>query len=139
MANGEWWKENTERGSSSMPINDYRDLEVWKRGMEIGKLVYQLTKELPREEQFGMTSQMRRASVSIPSNLAEGCCRQGNKEVLHFIRLAQGSLKEVATKLILSHEVRLTTPKRANLILQQTEFLGKQMTALPRSLRDKTD
>jgi len=115
-------------------FNDYRDLEVWKRGMAIAKLVYQLTKSFPREEQFGLTSQMRRASVSIPSNLAEGWGRSTSKEFRQFIRIAQGSLKELETQLILSREVELTSEEKIKPILNETTILGKQLVALTRSL-----
>lgn len=115
-------------------FNDYRDLDVWKRGMAIAKLVYQLTKSYPREEQFGLTSQMRRAAVSIPSNLAEGWGRSTSKEFRQFIRIAQGSLKELETQLILSHEVELTSEEKTKPMLNETTILGKQLVALTRSL-----
>lgn len=117
-----------------MAIESYRDLEVWKRGMEIAKLVYRVTRQFPNDELYGMTSQLRRAAVSIPSNLAEGWGRGGNKEFQQFIRVARGSLKELETQLILSCEVRLTTPDKVQPILEQTEILGKQLVALSRSL-----
>ena len=117
-----------------MAIESYRDLEVWKRGMEIAKLVYRLTKHFPNDELYGMTSQLRRAAVSIPSNLAEGWGRRGNKEFQHFIRVARGSLKELETQLILSGEVELTTSDKVQPILERTEILGRQLVALSRSL-----
>ena len=122
-----------------MAIESYQDLEVWKRGMEIAKLVYRLTKAFPKEERYGMTSQMRRAAVSIPSNLAEGWGRAGNKEFQQFIRVAQGSLKELETQLILSQEVELTTHDRTKPILNETAILGRQLVALTRSLKQKAD
>jgi len=117
-----------------MPVTDYRELEVWKRGMEIAKMVYRLTRDFPREELFGLTAQSRRASVSIPSNIAEGWGRGGRREFRQFIRIAQGSLKELETQLLLCSEVELTSPSRTAPILEQTTILGRQLTALRRSL-----
>ncbi len=117
-----------------MFVNDYRDLEVWQRGMEIAELVYRLTRGYPREEQYAMTAQMWRASTSIPANLAEGWGRGGRREFLRFIRIAQGSLKELETQLLLSERVQLATPTQTAPILQQTAILGRQLTALRRSL-----
>jgi four helix bundle protein len=118
-----------------MPVKDYRELEVWKRGMEIAKMVYRLTREFPREELFGLTAQSRRASVSIPSNLAEGWGRGGRREFRRFISIAQGSLKELETQLLLCSEVELTSPTSTAPILEQTAILGRQLTALRRSLQ----
>ena len=93
-----------------MPIQSYQDLEVWQRAMDIAAELYRLTKAFPRQEQFGLTSQIRRAASSIPANIAEGWGRQSTGEFRHFLRIAQGSLRELETHLLLSQRVDLAAP-----------------------------
>ncbi|MBU0719540.1 MAG: four helix bundle protein [Planctomycetes bacterium] len=118
-----------------MPIQSYQDLDVWQRGMSLAGQVYRLTKAFPKEEMFGMTSQMRRAASSIPANIAEGWGRQGNKEFQQFLRVAQGSLRELETHLLLSQQVDLTTRDKIDPLLNETTILSKQLVALQRSLK----
>ena len=79
-------------------MGDYRDLLVWQRSMELVKLVYGLTKQLPREETFALSNQLRRAVVSIPSNIAEGYGRNSKQDYLRFLNIARGSKNEVETQ-----------------------------------------
>jgi four helix bundle protein len=90
VGNGEW-----EMGSGELP---HERLEAWKQGMGLVKAIYEISKGFPREEMFGLTRQIRRAAVSIPSNLAEGAARDGSKEYTHFISIARGSLSELRTQ-----------------------------------------
>lgn len=90
-------------------INSYRDLDVWQQSRELVRLVYRLTKKLPKDEQFGLTSQLRRASVSVPSNIAEGCGRNHSKESIQFFFIARGSLYEIETQLILVSDLGFIT------------------------------
>lgn len=83
----------------------HKDLEVWKKSIELVKIIYQKSDEFPKSESFGLTSQIRRAAVSIPSNLAEGNARSSSKETIHFIDIALGSLAEVETQLIIAKEL----------------------------------
>ena len=92
-----------------MNIKSFQDLRVWQVGMDIATGCYFLTRSFPREEQFGMTSQIRRAASSIPANIAEGYGRQNRNEYLQFLRIAKGSLKELETHLLLSARVGLTS------------------------------
>src|SRR6185503_4160824 len=80
----------------------YRTLDAWKRAMELATACYRLSEHFPASERFGMTSQLRRAAVSVPCNIAEGCGRNSRRELLHFISIARGSLKELETLLELS-------------------------------------
>ena len=80
-----------------MEIKSYRDLRVWQAGMDLVVRVYRLTQGFPTHELYGLTSQMRRAAVSIPSNIAEGHTRESSKEYLHHLSIAQGSLAELET------------------------------------------
>ena len=88
---------------------DHKELEVWKRSMELVEAIYSFSSEFPKEEIYGLTSQIRRAAVSIPSNIAEGAARKGNKEYLYFINLALGSLSEMETQYILSIRLGLSS------------------------------
>lgn len=83
-------------------IRDYKDLLVWRKGMELAEKVYQLTQRFPAEEKFGIVSQMRRAAISVPSNLAEGQARNTTGEFVQFISHAEGSLAELDTQIRLS-------------------------------------
>ena len=86
-------------------INSYKDLVVWQRSIELVKEIYRITKLLPKEELYGLTSQMRRSGVSIPSNIAEGHQRKNLKEYLQFLRISYGSAAELETQLIISREI----------------------------------
>ncbi len=83
----------------------HHDLHAWQLSLSLVKTVYELTSSFPREEVFGLASQMRRAAVSVPSNIAEGAARATDKEFLHFLHIARGSLSELETQLILSKEL----------------------------------
>ena len=96
---------------------------------------YRLTRTFPKEEMFDMTSQMRRAASSIPANIAEGWGRQGNKEFQQFLRVAQGSLRELETHLLLSQRVEITTREKIDPLLKEATILGKQLVSLQRSLK----
>lgn len=84
---------------------EYQDLEVWKETKELVKLVYNFTKNLPTSEQFGLTLQIRRSAISIPSNIAEGIGRNHSKDTLQFLYIARGSLYEVETQITISKEL----------------------------------
>lgn len=109
-------------------ISHYRDLDVWKMGIEIVKEVYQKTKTFPVEEKFGLTMQMQRAAVSIPSNIAEGFRRNYNKEFKQFLHIALGSCAELETQIIISKEISYLTEKCSNLLLEQIDHLGRMLT-----------
>ncbi|WP_310481326.1 four helix bundle protein [Chamaesiphon sp. VAR_48_metabat_403] len=115
-------------------IQSYRDLRVWQKGMDVAESCYLITREFPKEEIYGMTSQIRRAAASIPANIAEGYGREYRAEYVRFLRIAQGSLKELETHLLLSVRVKLATSQIANPILSECESLGKMLASLIRSL-----
>jgi four helix bundle protein len=91
--------------SQKSAINSYRDLPVWQKGMALAKQDYRMTEEFPDHEEFGLTAQMRRAAVSVPSNIAEGQARQGRKEFVQFLSHAEGSLAELDTRLTLAADL----------------------------------
>jgi four helix bundle protein len=115
-------------------IRDYRDLIVWKEAMEIAELVYSLTRSFPREEMFGMAAQMRRSAVSIPCNIAEGYGRAQRKAFIQFLRIAQGSLKELETQVLLSGRVGLLVPGRVDEVMSRCQKLGRRLVRFVRSL-----
>jgi four helix bundle protein len=115
-------------------IRDYRDLIVWQEAMEIAELVYSVTRSFPREEAFGLVSQMRRAAVSIPSNIAEGFGRAQRRSFVQFLRIAQGSLKELETQAQLSARIGLLDSESLTGLLDRTERLGKRLVQFVRSL-----
>jgi len=119
-------------------MNDYRDYEIWKRGRVIAKMVYMLTKRFPKEELYGMTSQMRRAATSIPANIAGGWGRHYLGEFIHFLRTANGSRTELETHLMISNDVGLCTMEEAQPIFDELTILGKQLLALERSLKRRS-
>ena len=115
-------------------IRDYRDLTVWKEAMDIAEHLYSLTRSFPREEAFGLTAQMRRAAVSIPSNIAEGFGRAQRKSFVQYLRIAQGSLKELETQAMLSVRVGYLTSQQQDEFLDRTTRLGKRLVQFVRSL-----
>lgn len=88
-------------------IHSHKDLDVWKKSIILVKDIYKTTSRFPKEEQFGITQQMRRSAISIPSNIAEGAGRGSKKEFVHFLAIAQGSLAELETQLIISNELEI--------------------------------
>ncbi len=105
-----------------MGVHSYKELTVWKKSLSLVKAVYELTKSFPQSEQFGIISQMRRAAVSIPSNIAEGYGRRSPKEYKQFYSIAYGSALELDTQLIVCQELKLINPeehKGAEEILQE--------------------
>jgi four helix bundle protein len=118
-----------------MQINDYRDLEVWQLGRVLTKKLYQLTATFPDEEKFGLISQLRRAAMSIPSNIAEGWGRHYTAEFIQFLRKANGSRTEVETQLILSADLEFATQPEVDSLLKETTLLGKKLLNLERSLK----
>ena len=105
--------------------------------MEVAEECFRLTHTFPREEAFGMTSQIRRSASSVPANIAEGYGRDGRREFVHFLRLAQGSLKELETHLLLSQRVGLAPAGQVEPILDHTDRLGKMLRSLYRTLQQK--
>jgi len=118
-------------------INSYQDLVVWQKGMQLAEACYRLTRPFPREELFGMTSQIRRAATSIPANVAEGWGREGTREYIRFLRIAQGSLKELETHLILCQRVELTSTESVKPLLALCNEVGRMLRALIGSLQQK--
>jgi four helix bundle protein len=112
----------------------YKDLVVWQKSIAVAKLVYGLTRSFPSEEKFGLVAQMRRAAVSVPSNIAEGQARHTTGEFIQFISHAEGSLAELDTQFILSIELRFVPADNADVALQLISELRRMLNALRRKL-----
>ena len=100
-------------------INSYRDLDVWKQSRQLVKSVYQLSRSFPKEEQFGLTNQLRRAAISVPSNIAEGSGRNHSKDSIQFFFIARGSLYEIETQLIIASDLEFISGKQLDEVLEQ--------------------
>jgi carbamoyl-phosphate synthase large subunit len=107
---------------------------VWQKGMVLAKLVYNLTRCFPAEERFGLTAQLRRAAVSVPSNIAEGQARHGTGEFLQFLSHAEGSLAEIETQLLLAVDLGFSKQSDVEAPLREIDQLQKMLVALRRSL-----
>jgi four helix bundle protein len=112
----------------------YRDLVAWQKAMDLVASVYRVTSAFPREEIYGLTSQLRRAAVSIPSNIAEGQGRFGATEFRHFLRQANGSLMELETQILIAERLGYITPKEASTVLNSAAEVGKILHGLIASL-----
>jgi four helix bundle protein len=116
---------------------NYKDLVVWQKGIELAKLIYALTARFPNEEKFGLVSQMRRAAVSIPSNIAEGQARHTTGEFIQFISHAEGSVAELNTQLVLAIELKFACQNSTTATAQLLEHLRKMLNGLRRKLSTK--
>ena len=104
----------------------YKDLEIWQLGMELTVEVYKLTSEFPKSEQFGLTSQMRRAAVSIPANIAEGYGRSSDRNLANFVRIARGSLAELETHIELSIRLGFVTEEQTKPVTNLFGVVGRK-------------
>ena len=118
-------------------LRSYRDLVVWQRALELAVLIYGFSEGFPRNEVYGLTAQLRRASVSVPSNIAEGYGRGSRKEYIQFLSIAQGSLKEIETQAILAQRLNYSTSTQTEKLLANSEVVGKMLGSLIRSLKSK--
>jgi four helix bundle protein len=115
-------------------FKSYRDLEVWQKAMDLAKRIYRITEKFPSAERFGLTNQLRRASVSLPSNLAEGHARSGAGEFSRFISIAMGSLAELETQVMLSKELGYLDAAVSESLLGDMDVIGKMLRGLAKSI-----
>ncbi|WP_395647372.1 four helix bundle protein [Terricaulis sp.] len=119
-----------------MGIQSCRDLNVWQEAMSIAEQVYRLAAAFPSDERFGLSVQMRRAAVSIAANIAEGHGRETSRYYVQFLRVSQGSLKELETHLFLSQRVGLTDRQQAEPVLDECDKLGRMLRSLIRAIQE---
>jgi four helix bundle protein len=115
-------------------MKSFRDLRVWQQALDLVEKVYVLTRRFPREETYGLLSQVRRAVVSVPSNIAEGHTREHIREYLHHLSIAQASLAELETQLEIATRLNYLLPSQLKELLPEVTSLGKQLYALRNAL-----
>jgi four helix bundle protein len=115
-------------------VRTHNDLDVWKKAMDLAAQVYSLTTRFPKEELYGLTSQIRRSAVSIPSNIAEGAARHSRKEFIQFLHIASGSVAELETQLLLAIRMGFIP---GDSIISHVEEVRKPLLGLLRSLKKK--
>jgi four helix bundle protein len=120
-----------------MSISRFRESKSWQLGMDLAERVYLLTDSFPKSETYGMTSQIRRSAVSIPSNLAEGHGRTSSKEFLQFIAVAYGSICELETQLLLSHRLKYINSNDSDIVLQLLTETSKTIRALQKAIKER--
>ncbi len=120
-----------------MPASHYAELEVWQLAMELAEDIYRLSRTFPPDERFGMTSQLQRAGVSVPSNIAEGNARDTTKDYARFVSLARGSLAEVETQLLLAERVGLGDKESAEGCQAKAKRVGSMLVRLHAALRSR--
>ena len=120
-----------------MNVRSYRDLKVWQLAMQLTERGYRMTDGFPARETYGLTSQIRRAAVSVPSNIAEGHARDSTKEYLRFLSVAQGSLAELETQVELSRRLGFTTEPDTMDVLNKSAEVGRMLAGLQKSLMTK--
>jgi four helix bundle protein len=118
-------------------IRSYKDLEIWKRGVELVKNIYLFTKDFPKSETYALVDQIGRAALSIPSNIAEGHTRQHRKEFKQFLFIALGSLAELETQLIIAGELGYLEEEKLNQSLLEMDAIGKMTGGLIKRLQIK--
>ena len=117
----------------------YRQLIAWQRGIEFVDLIYDATAVFPKEEKFGIVSQLQRAAVSIPSNIAEGQAHTSRKDFIRFLRTARGSLAEVETQLIISMRRKYLTAEKERQLLSRADELNRILAGLIASSKEKAE
>ena len=117
-------------------VNSYRDLLVWEQAIDLATAIYRCTKAWSKEELYGLTQQARRAAVSIPANIAEGNGRELRGSYINFLRIAQGSLKELETHLIIAQRAGVAGEGEIEDLLARCESVGKLLRLLLRKLRE---
>ena len=116
-------------------IRDYRDLIVWQKAMDLVEAVYRTTAAFPKEEMYGLTSQLRRAAVSIPSNIAEGNGRNTTRDYLNFLGMAYGSVKEVETQVLIAERLRYIDSNQTGRLVTMTAEIARLISGLVNSLK----
>ena len=117
-----------EWGIISKEIKNHKDLEVWKKSMDLVSNIYKITESFPNKELYGLTNQIRRAAVSVPSNIAEGAARSSKKEFIQFLYIALGSLSEFETQIIIAN--RLEYLNNLDTLLEDLKFSQKLVNGL---------
>jgi four helix bundle protein len=121
-----------------MALKHYRELIVWQKAVELVVVIYRITTKFPHAELYGLTSQIRRAAISIPSNIAEGQGRNTTRDFIHFLSIAHGSLKEMETQVIISQRLGFIEDKETSSIIESTNEIGRLISGLSKALKKKS-
>ena len=119
-------------------VRTHKDLDVWKKGVAFVTEIYSVTNAFPKLELYGLISQIRRAAISIPSNIAEGATRRNNKEFLQFLYISLSSAAEVDTQLIISHNLKFIDDENLKQLQGELNIISKMIQGLIRSIKKKT-
>ena len=120
-----------------MGIKDYRDLEIWKRGMDLVELIYTLTLAMPKEEVYGLTAHLRKTAVSIPSNIAEGFARSYAKEFRQFLFVALGSCAELNTQILIASRLKFLSPQKVAALSREIDVTSRMIMALIKKINQR--
>ncbi len=120
-------------------IRSYKDLDIWKKGVALVKSIYLITNEFPKSETYALVDQIRRAAISIPTNIAEGHTRQHKKEFRQFLFVALGSLSELETQLIIAEKLGYLEKEKLNRSLSEMDAIGKMTRGLIKKLQNRTN
>ena len=118
-------------------METHKDLRVWQQSIEMVTSIYKITKAFPKDEIFGLVSQMHRAAVSVPSNIAEGYARGSDREKLHFLRISSGSMSEIETQLMLSLNLGYIGQDAYDILSEQITSVWKQLNSLISSVKNR--
>jgi len=113
-----------------MTLKTHKDLDVWKDSRKLVSVIYELTSKFPKEEVYSLTAQIKRAAITIPSNVAEGAARDSNKEYIHFLFIALGSVAELDTQLIIAKDLNFISDKDFNSTSEKLNIIGKMLSGL---------
>jgi four helix bundle protein len=115
----------------------HHNLDVWKKSLDFVNQIYKLTAQFPDQEKFGLTSQMRRSAISVPSNIAEGAARSTKKEFINFLYISQGSIAELETQLLIAKNLDFAKDGDLNKLIVKLDEISKMIIGLQKSLRNK--
>lgn len=111
-------------------MRNFRNYEVWNAGVDFSTHVYQLTEKFPKKELYALCDQLQRASVSIPSNIAEGCSRRSEREFAHYLEISLGSSYEIETQMEIARKLKYVTPEEYHNIIEEVQTIEKKLTNL---------
>src|SRR5215510_13875710 len=130
MVNGKWFSKTTLSHERTLSMRPHHKLEAWNKAVELVIDIYRTTDSFPKEERYGLTSQIRRAAVSVPANIAEGAARFSSKEFARFLSNAQGSASELETELMIAHRLGYLDDASFSKLANQLERIGRLITGL---------
>nr|WP_297787500.1 four helix bundle protein [uncultured Allomuricauda sp.] len=116
-------------------MHRFKDLEIWRLSRKFCSDIYEATSLFPDSEKFGLTNQLRRASVSVPSNIAEGCSRKSKRDFSRFLEIAMGSMYEIETQLLISNDLNFIQKKKLNSLLQKLDSIIKMTSKFKSTLK----